>query len=78
MPLLREVFALVKRYHAEGVMLNVETKVEAGAPSETAPREAEPRLPLVALTNRDFLQTGRPGPRRGWAASTSTTSAATR
>ncbi|MCY1142440.1 glycerophosphodiester phosphodiesterase family protein [Actinoplanes sp. Pm04-4] len=95
MPLLREVFALVKRYHADGVKLNVETKVEAGAPTETAPREqfvqvtaaeirkagmlrqvtiqsfdwgalkrmrqVEPRLPLVALTNYDFLQTGQPG-----------------
>ncbi|MDO3700326.1 glycerophosphodiester phosphodiesterase family protein [Micromonospora sp. C28SCA-DRY-2] len=95
MPLLREVFALVKRYRADDVTLNVETKVEAGAPTETAPREqfvqvtaaeirragllrqvtvqsfdwgalmrmrqVEPRLPLVALTNYDFLQTGRPG-----------------
>jgi glycerophosphoryl diester phosphodiesterase len=95
MPLLREVFALVKRYHADDVTLNVETKVEAGAPTETAPREQfvqvtareirdagllkqvtiqsfdwgslirmreiEPRLPLVALTNYDFLQTGQPG-----------------
>lgn len=95
MPLLREVFDLVKRYHASDTRLNVETKVEAGAPSETAPREqfvqvvarevraagmlrqvtiqsfdwgslmrmrqVEPRLPLVALTNRDFLQVGQPG-----------------
>ncbi|SCG65727.1 Glycerophosphoryl diester phosphodiesterase [Micromonospora echinaurantiaca] len=95
MPLLREVFALVKRYRADDVTLNVETKVEAGAPTETAPREqfvqvtaaeirhagllkqvtvqsfdwgalmrmrqVEPRLPLVALTNYDFLQTGQPG-----------------
>jgi glycerophosphoryl diester phosphodiesterase len=95
MPLLSEVFALVKRYGASGVKLNVETKVEAGAPHETAPREqfvqvtahqirasgllkqvtiqsfdwgalmrmreVEPRLPLVALTNFDFLQTGQPG-----------------
>nr|WP_230416727.1 glycerophosphodiester phosphodiesterase family protein [Micromonospora tarapacensis] len=95
MPLLREVFALVKRYRAEDVTLNIETKVEAGAPSETAPREqfvqvtaaeiraagllrqatiqsfdwgalrrmrqVEPRLPLVALTNYDFLQVGQPG-----------------
>ncbi|MEV6303454.1 glycerophosphodiester phosphodiesterase family protein [Actinoplanes sp. NPDC051861] len=95
MPLLSDVFALVKRYGANGVKLNVETKVEAGAPSETAPREqfvaitaaeirkagllrqvtiqsfdwgalrlmrqVEPRLPLVALTNYDFLQVGRPG-----------------
>ncbi|WP_127934300.1 glycerophosphodiester phosphodiesterase family protein [Nonomuraea polychroma] len=95
MATLREVFDLVNRYRARGVTLNVETKVEAGAPHETAPREqfvqvtvdeirragllrqvtiqsfdwgalmrmrqVEPRLPLVALTNRDFLQTGRPG-----------------
>ncbi|GAA0479296.1 hypothetical protein Ade02nite_39860 [Paractinoplanes deccanensis] len=95
MPLLREVFALVKRYRADGVKLNVETKVEAGAPTETAPREqfvqvtaaevrragllrqvtiqsfdwgalmrmrqVEPRLPVIALTNYDFLQTGQPG-----------------
>ncbi|MFG2001081.1 glycerophosphodiester phosphodiesterase family protein [Spirillospora sp. NPDC048911] len=95
MPLLREVFGLVHRYRAYGVKLNVETKVEAGAPSETAPREqfvrvtarevrragllrqvtiqsfdwgalmrmrqVERRLPLVALTNFDFLQVGQPG-----------------
>ncbi|GAA2485820.1 glycerophosphodiester phosphodiesterase family protein [Winogradskya humida] len=95
MPLLSEVFDLVHTYDARGVKLNVETKVEAGAPQETAPREqfvrvvaaevrragllrqvtvqsfdwgalmrmgeVEPRLPLVALTNRDFLQTGLPG-----------------
>ncbi|MFE2873976.1 MULTISPECIES: glycerophosphodiester phosphodiesterase family protein [unclassified Embleya] len=95
MPLLTEVFDLVRRRHAHGVKLNVETKVEAGAPQETAPREqfvqtvarevrragllrqvtiqsfdwgalkrmrqVEPRLPLVALTNYDFLQVGKPG-----------------
>jgi len=89
------VFGLIHRYRAYGVTLNVETKVEAGAPSETAPREqfvqiavreirrarmlrqttiqsfdwgalmrmreVEPRLPIIALTNRDFLQTGQPG-----------------
>lgn len=95
MPLLGEVFDLVKRYDADDVMLNIETKVEAGAPHETAPREqfvqvvareirearieqqvtiqsfdwgalmrmgeVAPRLPLVALTNHDFLQVGQPG-----------------
>ena len=95
MPLLREVFDLVRRYRADGVTLNAETKVEAGAPTETAPREqfvqvvarlvreaglldqvtiqsfdwgalmrmreVEPRLPIVALTNGDFLQVGQPG-----------------
>ena len=39
MPTLSQVFDLVRRYHADGVMMNIETKVEAGAPSETAPRE---------------------------------------
>ena len=95
MPLLPEVFDLVKRYRADDVKLNIETKVEAAAPHETAPREqfvqvvareiraagflrrasiqsfdwgalmrmrqVEPRLPIVALTNRDFLQAGQPG-----------------
>nr|CEL22647.1 Glycerophosphoryl diester phosphodiesterase [Kibdelosporangium sp. MJ126-NF4]CTQ89788.1 Glycerophosphoryl diester phosphodiesterase (EC 3.1.4.46) [Kibdelosporangium sp. MJ126-NF4] len=95
MPLLREVFDLVKRYRADGVKLNIETKVEAGAPNETAPREqfvqvaareireagftrrvsvqsfdwgalirmrqVAPELPVVALTNFDFLQVGKPG-----------------
>lgn len=35
---LSDVFALVKQYRANTVMLNIETKVEAGAPHETAPR----------------------------------------
>ncbi|MGP3969058.1 glycerophosphodiester phosphodiesterase [Streptomyces sp. 6N223] len=39
MPLLSEVFGLVHRYRAYGVTLNIETKVEAAAPHETAPRE---------------------------------------
>lgn len=39
MPLLREVFALVEAQRARKVMFNIETKVEAGAPHETAPRE---------------------------------------
>jgi glycerophosphoryl diester phosphodiesterase len=38
-PTLREVFDLVKSYKADQVMMNIEIKVEAGAPSETAPRE---------------------------------------
>ena len=39
MPLLSEVFALVNERRAHRVTLNVETKVEAGAPEQTAPRE---------------------------------------
>jgi glycerophosphoryl diester phosphodiesterase len=95
MALLSEVFDLIHRYRAYGVDLNIETKVEAGAPEETAPREEfvdvvvreirdarmlrqvtiqsfdwgaltlvrerEPFLPIVALTNYDFLEVGRPG-----------------
>ncbi|GAA2944970.1 glycerophosphodiester phosphodiesterase family protein [Streptomyces enissocaesilis] len=44
MPLLSEVFGLVERYRARKVMMNVETKVEAGAPHETAPREQFVRI----------------------------------
>ncbi|YAL83833.1 glycerophosphodiester phosphodiesterase family protein [Dermacoccaceae bacterium W4C1] len=92
---LRDVFALVKSRRATWVRMNIETKVEAGAPSETAPREQfvrtvqreiatsglrrqvtiqsfdwgalrvmhrlDPRIPLVALTNGDFLEVGKPG-----------------
>ena len=95
MPTLSQVLALVDAFKARDVTLNIETKVEAGAPAETAPREqfvqevvtdvrraglvdqvtvqsfdwgalmrmreVEPRFPLVALTNRDFLQVDQPG-----------------
>lgn len=36
---LKDVLDLVKEYHADQVKLNIETKVEAGAPEQTAPRE---------------------------------------
>ena len=39
MPLLSEVLDLVGRHRARQVTLNIETKVEAGAPEQTAPRE---------------------------------------
>jgi glycerophosphoryl diester phosphodiesterase len=39
MPQLSEVLELVRQRHANQVRLNVETKVEAGAPEQTAPRE---------------------------------------
>ena len=94
-PLLRQVLALVNCQQGDRTWLNIETKVEAGAPDQTAPREqfvqitadeirrarllnrvtiqsfdwgalmrmrqVVPRLPLVALTNGDFLQVGQPG-----------------
>lgn len=92
---LKDVLDLVRSYHAHRIKLNIETKVEAGAPEQTAPREVfvrrvyeeihrsgierqvtiqsfdwgalevmhrlAPKWPLVALTNYDFLQVGRPG-----------------
>lgn len=95
MPELRDVLALVAERKARQVMLNIETKVEAGAPEQTAPRtlfvrrvfeeirasglekqvtiqsfdwgalmevhRLAPSWPLVALTNYDFLQVGKPG-----------------
>ncbi|UKA67471.1 glycerophosphodiester phosphodiesterase [Arthrobacter sp. FW306-05-C] len=39
MPTLAEVFDLANRYRASRVKFNIETKVEAGAPEQTAPRE---------------------------------------
>ena len=53
MPLLEEVFALVDRYRARQTMLNVETKVEAGAPSETAPSEQ-----FVQVVAREVREAG--------------------
>ena len=95
MPTLAELFNLVKQHRASQVEFNIETKVEAGAPEQTAPREQfvevalreieaagmsgrvsiqsfdwgalrlvqeqAPEIPTVALTNKDFLQVGRPG-----------------
>jgi glycerophosphoryl diester phosphodiesterase len=92
---LHEVFDLVRDRGADDVRFNIETKVEAAAPTETAPREqfvqvvaqevraagltgrvsiqsfdwgalvrmreVAPELPIVALTNGDFLQVGQPG-----------------
>ncbi len=39
MPLLSEVFDLVRAYEARQVTPDIETEVEAGAPQERAPRE---------------------------------------
>jgi glycerophosphoryl diester phosphodiesterase len=55
MPELREVFDLVKRYGAP-VMLNVETKVEAGAPDETAPREQFVQVVASEVRRAGFLR----------------------
>lgn len=53
MPLLREVFDLVKLYNANKVWMNIETKVEAGAPHETAPREE-----FVQIVAREVREAG--------------------
>ena len=92
---LADVFDLVRESGNENVRFNIETKVEAAAPEETAPREQfvrrvheeiaasgmgdrveiqsfdwgalrlmheiDPEIPLVALTNGDFLEIGKPG-----------------
>ncbi|PNY81323.1 glycerophosphodiester phosphodiesterase family protein [Deinococcus koreensis] len=50
MPELRDVFRLVKVAGATGVKMNIETKVEAGAPSETAPRDVFVRAVLGEIT----------------------------
>jgi glycerophosphoryl diester phosphodiesterase len=39
MPTLAEVFQLARDHRARGIRFNIETKVEAAAPQETAPRE---------------------------------------
>jgi glycerophosphoryl diester phosphodiesterase len=54
MPTLRQVFDLVKRYHSP-VHLNVETKVEAGAPQETAPREQFVQVAAREIREAGFL-----------------------
>lgn len=50
------MFALVKRYHADDVQLNVETKVEAGAPDQTAPREQFVQVAAKEIRNAGFLR----------------------
>lgn len=53
MLLLSQVFDLVNARRAHQVMLNVETKVEAGAPEQTAPREQ-----FVQVVAREVREAG--------------------
>lgn len=53
---LAEVFALVKRSQADDVMLNIETKVEAGAPQETVEREQFVRAVLTEIRAHKMLE----------------------
>ncbi len=60
-PLLSEVFALTEQYRASGVRFNIETKVEAGAPEQTAPREqfvqvAAREIAVAGMTRRVSIQ----------------------
>lgn len=56
MPTLRQVLSLVRRSAPHDVKLNVETKVEAGAPSETAPREQFVRVTARELRRARMLR----------------------
>lgn len=55
MATLNEVFRLVKRSGNRDVKLNVETKVEAGAPEETAPREQFVQVVARDIRRAHFL-----------------------
>ena len=52
---LAEVFALVKSAAADSVMLNIETKIEAGAPEETVAREPFVQAVLREIRAADML-----------------------
>jgi glycerophosphoryl diester phosphodiesterase len=53
MPTLREVFDLVRGHRAHDIRFNIETKVEAAAPQETAPREQ-----FVQVAAREIRRSG--------------------
>jgi len=55
MVLLSELFDLIKRHRAYNVMLNIETKVEAGAPQETVAREPFVRAVLEQIRHHNML-----------------------
>jgi glycerophosphoryl diester phosphodiesterase len=56
MPTLQEVLALVNAYQADQVLLNIETKVEAGAPEETAPREIFVKTVLKEIRDAGLMR----------------------
>ena len=56
MPTLAEVFALADAHRASQVRFNIETKVEAGAPQETAPREHFVDVALREITKAHMEQ----------------------
>ncbi|SDH44840.1 glycerophosphoryl diester phosphodiesterase [Lentzea fradiae] len=56
MPTLAELFALVRARKADEVRFNVETKVEAAAPHETAPREQFVQRAVGEIRRSGFLR----------------------
>ncbi|MCG8920905.1 glycerophosphodiester phosphodiesterase [Lentzea sp. CC55] len=56
MPTLRELFDLARRHRAWGVRFNIETKVEAAAPHETAPREQFVQRAVHEIRRSGFLR----------------------
>jgi glycerophosphoryl diester phosphodiesterase len=55
MPTLAEVFDLARQYRASQVRFNIETKVEAGAPEQTAPREQFVDVALREIKAADMM-----------------------
>ncbi|WP_280398764.1 glycerophosphodiester phosphodiesterase family protein [Nocardia carnea] len=53
-PLLSEVFDLVRAHRADSVRLNIETKVEAAAPHETMPRDDFARIVVDEIRRADM------------------------
>lgn len=56
MPTLAEVFALAREHRAWGIRFNIETKVEAAAPEETAPREQFVRRAVQEISRSGFAR----------------------
>jgi glycerophosphoryl diester phosphodiesterase len=56
MPTLREVFDLARKHKAYGIRFNIETKVEAAAPQETAPREQFVQIAAREIRRSGFLR----------------------
>ena len=71
---LVDVFDLVERYDAKQLTLNIETKVEAGAPQQTAPRDVfvakgvggDPRRRHEQAGDDPVVRLGRPMAMHRW------------
>ncbi|QWF80599.1 Glycerophosphodiester phosphodiesterase [Amycolatopsis sp. CA-230715] len=56
MPTLAELFSLARAHRAWGIRFNIETKVEAAAPQETAPREQFVRRAAAEIAKSGFAR----------------------